>query len=85
MEINKDKILNKFTKVKRVNPWYEIVSEVAEFMNEPSLKGKYQKLCKGIPYPTLETWMREAEKNENEGFSKQKLFNSYKKKIKGKV
>ncbi len=83
MEISKDYI-NKFTKVKRVNPWFEIVGQVAEFMNEPSLKGKWRKKCKGIPYTTLQRWMREAEKNENEGFSKQKLFNSYKKKFKQK-
>ena len=79
-----EKYIDKFTKVKRVNPWYEVVTQVAEFMNEPSLKGKWQSKLKGIPYPTLEKWMREAEKNENEFFSKQLLFNSYKKQYNGR-
>ena len=40
MEINKDKILDRFTKGKS-NEYYETIKEVAKFMEEPELHGKW--------------------------------------------
>ena len=80
MQINKDKILSRFKVDKSHREWYEVVKLVAKFMEQSTLVGKWLIKCKGIPHETLTRWMREAEKNENEGFSKQLLFNSYKKK-----
>ncbi len=84
MQINKDKYLSHFKVVKK-NIWHEVLIEVAEFMGEPTLIGKWKRNCKGISYPTLQKWMKEAERNETlPNFSRRKLFNIYKKKFKGK-
>ena len=80
VEINKDKILSNLKVDKKHREWYETVAEVASFMNNPALIGKWLKRLKGIPHETLKRWMRDAEKNQSKDFSSQKLFNSYKKK-----
>ena len=74
-----EKYINKFTK-ERSNEYFETVTEVAKFMNQPSLIGKWMKKCAGIKPSKLRDWMKIAEAEESEGFSRQLLFNSYKKK-----
>ncbi len=83
VEINKDKILNRFTKGKS-NEYYETITEVAKFMEEPELQGKWMQKCAGIKPNNLRDWIKQATREESEGFSRQLLFNSYKKKFKQK-
>jgi len=61
--------------------WDTVVKEVANFMGESTLIGKWRLRCKGIPHTELSTWMRDAEKAHNPpDWPKQKLFNIQKKK-----
>ena len=74
-----EKYLNRFTKGKS-NEYFETVAEVAKFMNQPSLQGKWMKKCAGIKPSKLRDWMKIATSEESEGFTRQKIFNIKKKK-----
>ena len=74
-----EKYINRFTKGKS-NEYFETVTEVAKFMEEPELHGKWMKICAGIKPNILRDWMKQATREESEGFTRQKIFNIKKKK-----